>query len=239
MNTTKEPVTVCSPNGQTLREHQSLFHAWKYLESKGVTITYGTLESEYLDTNQLIEGSFLIKRGITRNPTPHLCNLKRTLRSANARHFVVKHATNGATKTLKSVRELAVFFGDTRPEARMENQPFREHVDTQNPFQGWLITETPNPKNKNLPIPKPSPERKRTPKPVMRQVTTTTTVREQHPVTRDDIIGLLRGRDIAVPDNADVIVRVPGGGDWSNTDLHIGRDAPVVVIFTETTTKTE
>lgn len=72
-----------------------------------------------------------------------------------------------------------------------------------------------------------------------KSVTTTTTVREEHVVTRDDIIMLLRRKGVWVPDNADVIVPVPTGGDYSGMDLDIDRDTVVRVRFTETTTKHE
>jgi len=68
--------------------------------------------------------------------------------------------------------------------------------------------------------------------------TVTTTVREEHIVTRTDILCAMRAKGINVPDDADVIVRVPGGGDWSNMDLHV-HEAPVIVRFSETKTTNE
>lgn len=36
-----------------------------------------------------------------------------------------------------------------------------------------------------------------------------------------------------IPDCASVTVRVPGGGDWSNTDLDIDRDTSITVTWEE------
>lgn len=38
-----------------------------------------------------------------------------------------------------------------------------------------------------------------------------------------------------VPSNATVIVTVPGGGDWSNTELDIDTRTPVTIEWTERT----
>lgn len=51
----------------------------------------------------------------------------------------------------------------------------------------------------------------------------TTTV-EIH-ISAEDFRALLKMKKIDVPDTARVIVRVPGGGDWSNTDLEIGSES--------------
>lgn len=72
-----------------------------------------------------------------------------------------------------------------------------------------------------------------------KQVTTVTTVREEHEVTREEIVGLLRAKGVQVPVSAEVVVNVPGGGDWSGMELDIDRDTKVRVKFTQTTTKTE
>lgn len=63
--------------------------------------------------------------------------------------------------------------------------------------------------------------------------TTETTVTVE--LTGKDIIALLRRtRRIArFPKNTRVLVDVPGGGDWSNTELDIGTDANVKVIYTQ------
>jgi hypothetical protein len=35
--------------------------------------------------------------------------------------------------------------------------------------------------------------------------------------------------NIVIPDNAEVIVYVPGGGDWSHMDLEIDSDCPLII----------
>lgn len=67
-------------------------------------------------------------------------------------------------------------------------------------------------------------------------VTTTTTRRVRVEVTAADIREWLRRdeRFVDLPDDAEVIVPVPGGGDWSHMDLDIGHDAPLVVRWTTT-----
>jgi hypothetical protein len=60
--------------------------------------------------------------------------------------------------------------------------------------------------------------------------------RQTHVIELTDVdIGklLLRAHLIAVPQTAAVYVRVPGGGDWSNTKLAIGSDANVIVEWDE------
>jgi len=54
---------------------------------------------------------------------------------------------------------------------------------------------------------------------------------ERHTVTLDgeDILAMLRQRGHHVHPEAKVVVRVPGGGDWSNMDLVIGEDAVIGV----------
>lgn len=36
---------------------------------------------------------------------------------------------------------------------------------------------------------------------------------------------------VSIPRSAEVTVHVPGGGDWSNTDLTIDNDLPVVITW--------
>lgn len=48
--------------------------------------------------------------------------------------------------------------------------------------------------------------------------------------THDDIINALRDAGHKVPVDAEVFVRVPGGGDWSNMNLDL-MDAPVIVTW--------
>jgi len=49
----------------------------------------------------------------------------------------------------------------------------------------------------------------------------------------DVIRGLLASRGVDVPRDARITVTVPGGGDWSNTDLEVDARCPVVVTWTE------
>lgn len=42
-------------------------------------------------------------------------------------------------------------------------------------------------------------------------------------IDRDDLIEYLTEKGYRVPDDAKVFVPVPGGGDWSNMDLDIGK----------------
>lgn len=44
---------------------------------------------------------------------------------------------------------------------------------------------------------------------------------------------------LGLPENAKLKVRVPGGGDWSNTDLEIGSDGPLTVEWSASGEKTE
>lgn len=61
-------------------------------------------------------------------------------------------------------------------------------------------------------------------------VTTTTDVRID--LDSDALLGVLKTA-FDIPENAKLHVRVPGGGDWSNTDLTIGEDVPLVLTFTK------
>lgn len=58
-------------------------------------------------------------------------------------------------------------------------------------------------------------------------------------VPRTTLLALLR-KHLSLPAEAEVFVRVPGGADWSNTDLDIDdKDTPLVVRYTRTTQKRE
>lgn len=48
---------------------------------------------------------------------------------------------------------------------------------------------------------------------------------------------LFKGVILAKEDNISVFVRVPGGGDWSNTDLEIDDEHPVNIVVETTTEK--
>lgn len=60
---------------------------------------------------------------------------------------------------------------------------------------------------------------------------TATTTRTDHVVslTKDDILEFLRSKGVlekGVPDRAvEITAHVPGGGDWSNTDLVLGSES--------------
>jgi hypothetical protein len=53
----------------------------------------------------------------------------------------------------------------------------------------------------------------------------------EYKLINDHIIGLLKAAGVTIPDNAEVQVffRVPGGGDWSNTDIDLDEDYPLTV----------
>lgn len=61
-----------------------------------------------------------------------------------------------------------------------------------------------------------------------------TTVRQEITMrlTPDIIIRALENCGITVPDSAEITVHIPGGGDWSNTDLDISDAHPVIVSWT-------
>lgn len=64
----------------------------------------------------------------------------------------------------------------------------------------------------------------------------TTTRRKTIRINREDIIKFLKSEG-QVTDDGDVkkvYVQVPGGGDWSNTELDIQHDDEVIVIVEET-----
>jgi hypothetical protein len=66
-------------------------------------------------------------------------------------------------------------------------------------------------------------------------VTTTTSRKHEHVVTGEcfrHMLSQLLGKE--VPPYAEITVHVPGGGDWSNTDLDIN-DHPIHVTWTVVT----
>ena len=71
---------------------------------------------------------------------------------------------------------------------------------------------------------------------VSRRTVSKTTVR----FSRKEIVDALdlycsaTEQDLDIPESAEVRVRVPGGGDWSNTDLEIDSDCPLTVSWKET-----
>ena len=65
----------------------------------------------------------------------------------------------------------------------------------------------------------------------------TTTERKIHfELSRIDVIAIMRKSGLDVPDDAQVAVDVPGGGDWSNTRLDVDQDSPLIVKWTERST---
>lgn len=42
---------------------------------------------------------------------------------------------------------------------------------------------------------------------------------------------------LRLPDDAEVFMQVPGGGDWSNTDLVVEGGRPLIAVFERTTTE--
>jgi len=63
--------------------------------------------------------------------------------------------------------------------------------------------------------------------------TVTTNVAE---INRMQLILMLRSQGHPVPDDADIYVRIPGGGDWSNTNLDIDADSNLFVTWKTTET---
>lgn len=58
---------------------------------------------------------------------------------------------------------------------------------------------------------------------------------------RDKLLLMMREAGVIIPDGASVqlYMRVPGGGDWSNTDLEVERGQPLVLIVTHHTVEEE
>lgn len=54
-------------------------------------------------------------------------------------------------------------------------------------------------------------------------------------LTGSAIRELLANSGVHVPQGASVYVAIPGGGDWSNTDLSIEGDTAIEIRWTETT----
>lgn len=64
-----------------------------------------------------------------------------------------------------------------------------------------------------------------------------TTVRHRIALTDGDIRELLAKQGFDIPSSATITVYVPGGGDWSNTELDIGTSHPVCIDWTTHTTE--
>lgn len=65
---------------------------------------------------------------------------------------------------------------------------------------------------------------------------TVVTTERRHEIIMDntEIRELLRRAGYQIPAKARIYFTVPGGGDWSNTDVDITRDYPVTVEWTDT-----
>lgn len=53
-------------------------------------------------------------------------------------------------------------------------------------------------------------------------------------ITKDDCIKMIRKfYSLPVPQTAEICVKIPGGGDWSNTTLDIDGDSLIFIKWTE------
>lgn len=70
-------------------------------------------------------------------------------------------------------------------------------------------------------------------------ITTATTTEQKHSIelTGALLITLLRKAGAAVPRDAVVTFHVPGGGDWSNSDVQICAESPIYIEWKTTETK--
>jgi hypothetical protein len=66
---------------------------------------------------------------------------------------------------------------------------------------------------------------------------TTVTKQKELEIDHESLLALLRAAGYSVPEGADVVFHVPGGGDWSNVDVPVSKDDPVFVRWLETETK--
>jgi hypothetical protein len=66
---------------------------------------------------------------------------------------------------------------------------------------------------------------------IEQHVETTITRRYRVQVNREALVTLLRHTGIEVPSNAKISVHVPGGGDWSHTNLEIDNESPVNITW--------
>lgn len=60
-------------------------------------------------------------------------------------------------------------------------------------------------------------------------------------LNKNDLIEILRDKQI-IPrtlGSADIYMHVPGGGDWSHTNLHVDeKDTPLIITFEQVETRT-
>ena len=65
---------------------------------------------------------------------------------------------------------------------------------------------------------------------IARVVAKVTTVKTTVSVNKQDLINAVRTHfGLPIPDDADVCIRIPGGGDWSNELLDVNDDHPVTI----------
>lgn len=65
------------------------------------------------------------------------------------------------------------------------------------------------------------------------KTTTLRTVKEEHELTltNEELIVILQDKGYKIPQACEVFVTVPGGGDWSNTDLSVDARNPLRVTW--------
>lgn len=63
--------------------------------------------------------------------------------------------------------------------------------------------------------------------------TATTTISTEHVLTlnKHELLEALRDGGCSIPANCEITVRVPGGGDWSNTNLDISANSPICITW--------
>lgn len=68
-------------------------------------------------------------------------------------------------------------------------------------------------------------------KPVEVKVDTVTVSKASIELTGEQLLRILKDIGYTIPDYATVTVHVPGGGDWSNTDLDIEEQTPIKIAW--------
>lgn len=64
---------------------------------------------------------------------------------------------------------------------------------------------------------------------------TRTTTKYHYKLGRVELQKLFQEAGISVPQNAEIYISVPGGGDWSNTSLDITEETPIEVSWSTVT----
>lgn len=67
---------------------------------------------------------------------------------------------------------------------------------------------------------------------IIERKTVRTDITRRIEIDRDTFLELLASQGECVPDNAAIYMMVPGGGDWSHTQLDLS-DTPLVITWTE------